>query len=1149
MPVTFWLHPERTRGPFAAPLVALLCAIAASCVFFSTANAQTTIGLYSDASGNTCSFSGNDPGLFTAHVVVRPSNGVTGVQFSAPIPTCLGATFVSEVVPTGMLALGSSQTGISIALSNCYVGPTSVLQITYLRSGSTELCCEYAIVPDPAVVSLSATDCNYQEIGLASQTSHFNADASCACEGNSPPTPPTSPSPYEGESAVSVLTSMAWYGFDVDGNLAEYDLYLGTTPTPPLVAAGLTEPSYTPASPLTGVTSYYWRVVARDDKGLETSSVIWNFTTRPGNSPPYVPLVVSPPNGASGILLETVLRWSGADLDGDALVYDVYFGPSTPPPLVARGIAESQYSVSSMEYATAYYWRIVARDVGGLETSGPTWSFATRPLNYPPNVPVAVAPVNGSTGVPLNTVLSWTVSDLDGDALVSDVYFGSVSPPPLVASGQTGTTYAVTDLEYSTAYYWRVVVRDEHGAETSGNAWTFTARPENFPPNVPSTPLPGNAAINQSATPTLSWQCSDLDGHALTYDVYFGTTSPPPLVASNLATNSYVPGLLTFDTLYRWKVVARDELGAETEGPVWSFSTLINLPPNVPSNPVPPNNSTNNSLAQTLAWLCSDPNGHTVTFDVYFGTTTPPPLVASNITTRSYAPGALSFATTYRWQVVARDEFGLTRTGPTWAFTTKANSPPSVSSPNPPNHGVTGQTPLLTWSSFDPDPQRLTFDVYFGTQTPLPLVASGLTERRYEPGMLPYGVYLWRVVASDGVSTTTGPTWDFRVARMGDANLDGSVTVADASCALGAFTYWGPCIMGGGVADVDCNQSVTPRDARCIHKHVLDGSCTFCDGLASVATEEAANSPHVWLVSTTEWNDTLIAHLGVTGVPSLEAFGFQVHSNASSMRAVRLGATANFVALRANPYPIMGIVGGYSLSGVPANDPVEFIDLRFYSDYWPDRFVIIDGFVDDLAGAPPISFFLGGGGVPVLFSRFDAAVVDAGVEVSWDLRADEAMDSYTLYRREADAALREIAHGASMVRSYLDVTVEHGKTYHYELVIRTISGDEFRSPIATITMGGLTLVLGQNHPNPFNPRTSIPYQLPASLQPQRVHLWILDISGRIIATLVDEDQSAGEYRVDWHGKDDRGEAVSSGVYFTVLDVEGQRRTRKLVLLK
>jgi hypothetical protein len=1148
---TFWLHHERTRGLRSAFLLTFACALVLhSATAVRPAAAQPTIGLYSDAGGSSCSLSGNTPGLLTTYVVVRPDEyGVRAVQFAAEIPPCLGATFVADVVPAGMLVIGSSPTGINVALQSCSFGPVNVLQIMYMRSGDTTPCCEFSLVADPAEGKFVAVSCAYQESPLTSVVSYFNADASCACIGNSAPHAPVQPAPYDNQSAVSVHTSFSWNASDSDGNLAEYDVYLGTTSSPPLVASELTEKAYTPAAPLAPLTQHYWRVVARDALDLETSSATWTFTTRAVNSPPYAPFNPSPTNATQGVSLEVSMNWLGFDVDGDPLTYDMYFGTATPPPLIAEDLVAGHYSPGTLAFSTAYYWRVVSRDSTGQETSGPIWWFGTRPENYPPNLPVAVAPVNDAQGVSVTPTLSWAVSDIDPDTLVSDLYFGTSPTPPLVASDLATTVYVPPGLTFSTQYFWKIVVRDQHGAERVGPTWNFRTRPENYPPTAPYNPSPANGTANRSETTTLTWQCSDLDGHAITYDVYFGTAASPPLVATDVATNSYVPGLLAFGTTYRWRIVARDVLGAETSGALWTFTTQLNRPPNEPFSPSPGNLAVNQSVNSTLVWRCTDPDGHTLTFDVYFGTSSPPPLVATNVPVKSYAPGPLAFTTTYRWQIVARDAFGLERSGPAWSFTTKANSaPPAPSNPSPPHHGVAGEAPVLTWNCTDVDGQALTFDVYFGTTSPPPLVASALTTRSFDPGTLPFAQYFWRVVASDGLLSTSGATWDFRVAEIGDANLDGAITLADASCAIGAYVLSGPCMMGGPLADVDCNGTVTPRDARCIHKHVVDGSCTFCGGSAVTAPADV-NTPMLSVSSTWEWNDTLYVRLLVSGVPSLEAFGFIVDSNASQMTAVRRGATNGFVELRSSSY---GVVGGYSLSGASASSPVEFIDLRFYASYWYDRYAVIAGFVDDLAGANPLSLYLGGGGVPVLITRFDAAAVEAGVEVRWELQSDEAVASFTLYRREEGAALPvEIAQGpaGAASQSFLDTSVEGGTTYHYELLIRTTGGGEFRSQVATVSTSALTLTLGQNHPNPFNPQTVIPYDMPHSNQRERVRLWILDISGRVVTTLVDEEQSGGSHRVTWQGQDDRGEAVSSGVYFYVLDVGGERRTKKLVLLK
>jgi hypothetical protein len=144
-----------------------------------------------------------------------------------------------------------------------------------------------------------------------------------------------------------------------------------------------------------------------------------------------------------------------------------------------------------------------------------------------------------------------------------------------------------------------------------------------------------------------------------------------------------------------------------------------------------------------------------------------------------------------------------------------------------------------------------------------------------------------------------------------------------------------------------------------------------------------------------------------------------------------------------------------------------------------------------------------------------------------------------------------IASGAlnTLEGEYIDRTVESAVTYHYELVIRTDNGDEFRSPPATATSRAWTLTLHQNQPNPFNPQTTIRYDLPSGGSAIHVRLLIVDLSGRRVRTLVNEDQAGGAQSAVWNGRDDAGNPVASGVYFYVLDAGKQRLTRKLVLLK
>ncbi len=90
------------------------------------------------------------------------------------------------------------------------------------------------------------------------------------------------------------------------------------------------------------------------------------------------------------------------------------------------------------------------------------------------------------------------------------------------------------------------------------------------------------------------------------------------------------------------------------------------------------------------------------------------------------------------------------------------------------------------------------------------------------------------------------------------------------------------------------------------------------------------------------------------------------------------------------------------------------------------------------------------------------------------------------------------------------------------------------------------VVLSQNYPNPFNAGTTIEYGLP-----ERAHVTvaIYNILGQTIKTLVDGAQEAGFKRVRWHGRNEAGHAVSSGIYFVKMNVGDNRHIRRLILQK
>ena len=84
------------------------------------------------------------------------------------------------------------------------------------------------------------------------------------------------------------------------------------------------------------------------------------------------------------------------------------------------------------------------------------------------------------------------------------------------------------------------------------------------------------------------------------------------------------------------------------------------------------------------------------------------------------------------------------------------------------------------------------------------------------------------------------------------------------------------------------------------------------------------------------------------------------------------------------------------------------------------------------------------------------------------------------------------------------------------------------------------------YPNPFNPTTTLRYELP---EDAIVNITIYDMVGRIIRTLVNDSQTAGYKSIQWNATNDRNEPVSTGLYLYTIQAGKFRQTEKMVLLK
>jgi len=244
--------------------------------------------------------------------------------------------------------------------------------------------------------------------GLSYLTTYYwfvNATDGCSCINksysftieneslNSPPNVPNSPSPSDGASDVSITSDVSWTGGDPDaGDIVTYDVYFGTSSSPPQIVSNQSATSYDPST-LDYDTTYYWMIVAWDDNSTSTTSVVWSFTTEseelpPPPAPPSPP-PSSPPPSSPNVLpvanaggpytscVSEVIYFNGAksnDSDGSIVSYIWDFGDGT--------IDEGQIISHSYKISGNYTVTLIVVDNFNGEDSDTTQVTITNCWDY-----------------------------------------------------------------------------------------------------------------------------------------------------------------------------------------------------------------------------------------------------------------------------------------------------------------------------------------------------------------------------------------------------------------------------------------------------------------------------------------------------------------------------------------------------------------------------------------------------------------------------------------------------------------------------------------------------------------------------------------------------------------------------------------------
>jgi hypothetical protein len=293
-----------------------------------------------------------------------------------------------------------------------------------------------------------------------------------------------------------------------------------------------------------------------------------------------VTLTPWPPDNYSDLGAHVVLSWHSSDPQGDTLTFDVYFGTTSNPSLISTGQSELRYDPGVLQCLASYFWRVDVRHNHGDPQTGTLWHFST--LNVPPVEPSTPFPVDGATGVGVNTTFYWQDSDPNAtDTLTYDLYFGTSSNPPAINTNWRSISLdsqwkmqASARAMLSQIYTMQHAYHQQYDTYCLGGSIMHHWSPNGFALLgllIDSTDFYTyymGSTINTffcSATANIDADAT-IDTWTIDQDSTLSCTIDDCRL--DLWDYSYHP-----NTTYYWKIVAKDGHTNETIGPIWHFTT------------------------------------------------------------------------------------------------------------------------------------------------------------------------------------------------------------------------------------------------------------------------------------------------------------------------------------------------------------------------------------------------------------------------------------------------------------------------------------------------------------------------------------------------------------------------------------------------
>lgn len=187
-----------------------------------------------------------------------------------------------------------------------------------------------------------------------------------------------------------------------------------------------------------------------------------------------------------------------------------------------------------------------------------------------------------------------------------------------------------------------------------------------------------------------------------------------------------------------------------------------------------------------------------------------------------------------------------------------------------------------------------------------------------------------------------------------------------------------------------------------------------------------------------------------------------------------------------------------------------------------------------------------GHAVPVKLLNLSAQWESDRAVIGWELSETESGTVFRVERaseeRGSFAAVSDPLVGGTQFR-WTDPAPKPAEPWYRVRVSQRDGTTGFFGPVRLDGVANLVR-LWQNAPNPFQAQTVVAFEMD---QPGRAVVEILDIQGRLIKTLLDQDVSAGRTEISWDGVSDFGQPSAAGVYFYRLITQGTIQVKRLIL--